>query len=59
MLVRMLSIPRDSLLPKLDATDALAAALCHFYESQKPAVAKGAKSWKDYIAHHPDKVSGI
>ena len=31
MLVRMLSIPRDSLLPKLDATDALAAALCHFY----------------------------
>lgn len=59
MLVRILDIPRESLLPKLDATDALAAALCHFYESQKPAVAKGSKSWKDYIANHPDKVSGI
>lgn len=59
MLVRILEIPRESLLPKLDATDALAAALCHFYESQKPAVAKGSKSWKDYIANHPDKVSGI
>lgn len=59
MLVRILGIPRENLLPKLDATDALAAALCHFYESQKPVVAKGSKSWKDYIANHPDKVSGI
>lgn len=59
MLVRILGFPRESILPKLDATDALAAALCHFYESQKPAVAKGAKSWKEYITHHPDKVSGI
>ncbi len=59
MLVRILGIPRENLLPKLDATDALAAALCHFYESQKPAVAKGSGSWKDYIAKHPDKVSGI
>ena len=50
MLVRILNIPRESLLPKLDATDALAAALCHFYESDKPVVAKGAKSWKEYIA---------
>ena len=41
MLRRILVIPRENLLPKLDATDALAAALCHFYESQKPAVAKG------------------
>ena len=30
MLVRILGISRDSLLPKLDATDALGAALCHF-----------------------------
>ncbi len=59
MLVRILNFPRESILPKLDATDALAAALCHFYESQKPAVAKGAKSWKEYISKHPDKVSGI
>lgn len=55
MLRRILSIPSENLLPELDATDALAAALCHFYESGKPAVAK-ASSWKDFIAKHPEKV---
>jgi len=55
MLRRILGIPRENLLPELDATDALAAALCHFYESGKPAVAK-ASSWKDFISKHPDKV---
>lgn len=59
MLKRILAIPPESILPKLDATDALGAALCHFYESTKPAQAKGAKSWKDFIAKHPDKVKGI
>ena len=59
MLVRILNIPRESLLPKLDATDALAAALCHFYESDKPVVAKGARSWKEYIAKNPGKVKGL
>ena len=58
MLVRILGISRDSLLPKLDATDALGAALCHFYESGKPAIAKSS-SWKDFIARNPDKVRGL
>lgn len=56
MLRRELSIPRENLLPKLDATDALAAALCHFYESRKPVVANGAGNWKAFIAAHPDRV---
>lgn len=55
MLRHILNIPESSMLPELDATDALAAALCHFYESGKPAVAK-ATSWKDFIARNPDKV---
>lgn len=55
MLKRMLTIPESSLLPELDATDALAAALCHFYESGKPIKAK-ASSWKDFIAHNPERV---
>lgn len=55
MLVRILNIPRENLLPELDSTDALAAALCHFYESGKPKIAK-ASSWKDFIAKNPDKV---
>lgn len=56
MLRRILSIPKEDLLPQLDATDALGAALCHFYESSKPEIARGPKSWKDFIAKNPDKV---
>lgn len=56
MLRRILDIPRENLLPKLDATDALAAALCHYYESSRPQVEKGCKSWKEFIAKNPDKV---
>lgn len=56
LLRRILNIPEENLLPQLDATDALGAALCHFYESSKPAVARGASSWKSFIAAHPDRV---
>ena len=56
MLRRILNIPRENLLPQLDATDALAAALCHFYESSRPQIEKGCKSWKEFIAKNPDKV---
>ena len=55
MLRRILNIPKENIPDELDATDALGAALCHFYESGKPAVAK-ATSWKDFIAKNPDKV---
>lgn len=56
MLRRILDIPRENLLPQLDATDALAAALCHFYESAKPDIARGPKSWKEFIARNPGRV---
>lgn len=59
MLRRILSIDASQLLPQLDATDALGAALCHFYESGKPEIAKGSRSWKDFIARNPDRVSGL
>lgn len=56
MLRRILDIPADQLLPELDATDALAAALCHHYESSKPIPSSGAKSWKAFIAANPGRV---
>lgn len=56
MLRRILNIPREQLLPELDATDALAAALCHFYETSRPIPTAGPKSWKEFIAKNPDKV---
>lgn len=57
MLRRTLKIPQESMLPQLDATDGLAAAMCHYYESSRPIiVTRGAKDWKDFIARNPDKV---
>ena len=56
MLRRTLNIPKDEMPDFLDATDALAAAVCHYYESSKPLVEKGCKSWKEFIAKNPDKV---
>ncbi|MDE6391275.1 MAG: crossover junction endodeoxyribonuclease RuvC [Duncaniella sp.] len=53
---RILSIPASRLDVELDATDALAAALCHFYESSKPAIATGPRSWKEFIAKNPGRV---
>lgn len=58
MLRRILTIPQESMLPQLDATDALGAALCHFYESQRTHTEKGCKSWKEFIARNPNKVKG-
>ncbi len=58
MLQRQLNINSDDMPRLLDATDALAAALCHYYESKKPFAATGAKSWKDFINKHPDRVIG-
>lgn len=56
VLRRILNIPAENLLPELDATDALGAALCHFYESGKPEIARGPRSWKEFIAKNPDRV---
>ncbi len=56
MLQRTLNIAPEEMPKFLDATDALAAALCHFYESQKPVFARGGGSWKAFIAKHPDRV---
>lgn len=57
MLQRTLKFDKDQMPEFLDATDALAAALCHFYESSKPISAGGgAKSWKAFVTQNPDRV---
>lgn len=40
----------------LDATDGLAAALCHFYQSNNPVSEKSFNSWKDFISKNPKRV---
>lgn len=56
MVERILSIPKEKMVDQLDATDAVGAALCHFYESQRPSLPKGPKSWKEFIANNPDRI---
>lgn len=59
MLKRILCLKEEDLIPQLDSTDALAAALCHFYETSQPIAAlSSAKSWKDFISKNPDRVKG-
>lgn len=56
MLRRILNLSPDDLNTTLDATDALGAALCHFYESSRPQLTKGPNNWKEFIARNPDRV---
>jgi crossover junction endodeoxyribonuclease RuvC len=44
-------------MPKyLDATDGLAAAVCHFFQKQNLISSGGAKSWKEFIRQNPGRV---
>jgi crossover junction endodeoxyribonuclease RuvC len=56
MLQRYLKIPKESRLPQLDATDGLAAALCHFFQSNRPQAEAQYTSWKDFINKNTKKV---
>jgi len=56
MLRRELRIPAEALLPQMDATDGLAAALCHYLQTNRPQMDKPYNSWKDYIAKNPKKI---
>ena len=41
----------------LDATDALAIALCHHYQLTNPLAGTGGKTdWKRFLAEHPDRI---
>ena len=42
---------------KFDATDALAVAVCHFYQTNKPlSEGKAYNSWKDFIGQNPNRI---
>ena len=53
-LASTLNIPE--LPTKLDATDGLAAAVCHFYQKKAAVVTTTGNSWKDFIKNNPDRV---
>jgi crossover junction endodeoxyribonuclease RuvC len=50
-LLKIKELPKD-----LDATDGLAAALCHFYQSNNPTIDKSYNSWKDFINKNQSRI---
>lgn len=56
MLKHILNIPEDRMPSLLDASDALAAALTHFYESGKPQIGRGPSSWAEFLRQNPDRL---
>lgn len=41
----------------LDATDGLAAALCHYYQKTIICTPKPCKNWKDFINKNPNRIN--
>jgi crossover junction endodeoxyribonuclease RuvC len=50
-ILKFTEMPKD-----LDATDGLAAALCHFFQNKLITGSGSAKSWKEFINNNPGKV---
>ncbi len=50
-LLNIKDLPSD-----LDATDGLAAAMCHFYQTNVPTAGKTFNSWKDFMNKNPGRV---
>ena len=48
MLQRFLQLPKADIPKKLDATDALGIAYCHFLQLGMPLLEKGAKNWTTF-----------
>lgn len=58
MLKQYLHIAKDDMPEHLDATDAVAVALCHHFETNnKPINTKSFKSWSDFAKQNESRVS--
>ncbi|MCK9203770.1 MAG: crossover junction endodeoxyribonuclease RuvC [Bacteroidales bacterium] len=56
MLMRLLDIRENP--ETLDATDGLAAAVCHFFQKGTPASQKKFSGWKGFISENPERTEG-
>ncbi len=59
MMQRILKIPQEEMDVQFDATDALAAAYCHFVQMGTPVVEHHYSSWKDYVAKTQGKKKNV
>lgn len=56
-LQRIFKIPKENMPKQLDATDGLAAAVCHFYQRKMTDNSESFTSWKDFINKNPNRVN--
>ncbi len=56
MLQRILNLQKDEMGKFMDATDALAAAYCHFLQLNRPEPQAHYKGWKDFINKNQDRL---
>ena len=56
MLQRLLNIAADEMPQFMDATDALAAAYCHFMQMGRPQNDTHYGSWKDFVTKNQDRL---
>jgi crossover junction endodeoxyribonuclease RuvC len=54
MLMNILKFKMENI--KLDATDGLAVALCHYYQTNNPLSEKSYNSWKDFMKKNPKRI---
>lgn len=59
MLQQLLQIPAADMPAKLDATDGLAAAVCHYYQGLSVVTGAGGYSgWKSFLTRNPGRLKG-
>lgn len=56
MLQRLLKLEENDMPKFMDATDALAAAYCHFMQAGRPESEVSYRGWKDFVARNPAKI---
>lgn len=57
MLTRLLNIKESDKVPFMDATDALAAAYCHYLQAGRPETGTHYRGWKDFISKNKNRIS--
>ena len=57
MLQRLMKIPQEEMSRFMDATDALAAAYCHYLQMGRPnSDAPHYRGWKDFMIKNQQKI---
>jgi crossover junction endodeoxyribonuclease RuvC len=57
MIQQLLKIPASHMPDKLDATDGVAAAVCHFFQTSGPAgVTKKHNGWSAFVKSQPERL---